>query len=216
MNRTRIAPAALLAAFCGFALSSIIQPGWATDHAPVFDVAMYADDGADELLVVIRREDGRGSGLEGTGGDARVLEPGELGPVLRRIRNMRRADGVSLVSIDADGAGSESVRIVADGEKGESAFIQIGGDGLFIHAQDGEESFHMSFGGGKARVDGTGDDRNRRGPAIDIHAHDGAGDDDRAVVLLRHLDADAVRDFVNDIDDVSRATRREVLRQLGL
>ncbi len=205
----RLAPtaAALFGAVC-LALAGAVLPAAAAERT--FDVAMFSDDPAGELIVVVRASDGRETGVDGTGSDARVLEGAAIRSALAQIRERRAEDDVSVVGIDPEGAGR--VELLADDEDG-SAYIRIGEGGIVIHAGEGEDSIHLAFGDPQAG-DGADDDESG---AVRIHARGGDDDDgDRAVVMIQGLDADATRDMIDGLDDVPRAQRRTMREALGL
>jgi hypothetical protein len=211
MKYSRPLGAAALLAAGWFALTGA-GPALA-DHdradGPRYNVALFTDEQADEQIVVVTGE-GRRTGVDGTGSNAKLLEGRAVDAALADIRRTSREDDVSVVSID--GEGDAGVEILADGDDGDSAYIRIGEGGIVFHAGDGEDDVHLSFG------DGDKDDSHDRDhDSVRIHARGGDSDvDDRAVVMLKGLDVDATREFITDLDDVPDALKRRMLAAMDL
>ncbi|MEM9383750.1 MAG: hypothetical protein AAGA68_01715 [Pseudomonadota bacterium] len=211
MSRTHPTAAALLLGFSIFAIASApITAGARHSQQGTFDVALFSDDDHDEQIIVIRLDRDTATGVEGMDDDARLLQGRDVERASRRIRRLADDNGVNLVDIDSEG--SEQVTIVAEdtGDGGGTAYISIGEHGIEIHADgDGEDSVHISFGNPSRNA------RNAENGAVRIHAR-GEDEGDRTVVLLSNLDADATREFIDDLDDVPRTLKREMLRELNL
>ncbi|MEO0420819.1 MAG: hypothetical protein AAF184_00675 [Pseudomonadota bacterium] len=209
MARTRPTAAALLLGFSIFAIASApISAGAGHARHGAYDVALYSDDDRDEQIVVIRLDGDAATGVEGTDADARLLRGRDAERASRRIHRLAEDGDVNLVDVDSEG--SDNVTIVAEDGDG-TAYISIGEHGIEIHADgdDSEDSVHISFGNPSRNA------RNAEKGAVRIHAR-GDDDSDRSVVLLSNLDAEATRDFIDDLDDVPRALKREMLRELDL
>lgn len=207
MFRTHPTAAALLLGFSIFAIAGAPQAGHRSDSSHAYDVAIFSDDDNDEQIVVIRQGRDTATGVEGVDEQARLLHGGEVEDASRRIRALADDDGVSLVDVDSEGSGQLTIIAEDDGDGG-SAYISIGEHGIEIRA-DGEDGDHVHMSFGNASGHDTEDD------AVRIHARSN-DDSDRAVVLLSNLDADATREFIDELDDIPRALKREMLRELDL
>lgn len=210
MARTRPTAAALLLGFSIFAIASApISAGAGHARHGAYDVALFSDDDRDEQIVVIRLDADTATGVEGTDADAQLLRGRDVERASRRIHRLAEHGDVNLVDVDSEG--SDQVTILAeDGDGGGTAYISIGEHGIEIHADgDGEDSVHISFGNPSRNA------HDAEHGAVRIHAR-GDDDSDRAVVLLSNLDAEATRDFIDDLDDVPRSLKREMLRELDL
>ncbi len=207
MTRTRPTAVALLLGFSIFSIAGAPQAGHHSVDENTYDVAIFSDDDADEQIVVIRQDRDTATGIEGMDDDARLLRGDQVERAARRIRKLADDDGVSLVDIDSEGDGQVTI-LAEDDEDGGSAYISIGEHGIEIHADgDDGDNIHMSFGNPSRDA---GDDG-----AVRIHARS-SDDGDRAVVMLKNLDAQATRELIDDLDDVPRALKREMLRELNL
>ncbi|MEO0975150.1 MAG: hypothetical protein AAFX85_18835 [Pseudomonadota bacterium] len=206
MLRIQPTAAAVLLGFCTLTVGTALQAGH-LQGADGYQVALYTDDSRNERVVVIRHDRDVATGLEGTGYDARLLRQREIEGAARRIRELAKEDGVSVVDIDTSAAANVMI-MAEDSDEDHSAYIHIGEGGIVIHA-DGEdgENVHIAFG--------DPDKGDKRG-GVRVHARDSDDGSDRAVVLMRDIDEGSVREFIADLDEVPRDLKREMLRDLGL
>ena len=141
--------------------------------------------------------------VRGTGDDFRYAELVDGKPVHKRLKRLLRAKDVAVVEIG--GRDGKGVSISAQGDAGEAFEMKIGEGIVRILANDGDERVQVSIGG-EEQLEGA--------PAVRIDAREGRGE--RALVVIRGVDEDEVRDFVKELDGLPRQVERAMLAAAGL
>lgn len=154
--------------------------------------ALDAEDKGEELVLLIRAEDGRAAAAMIEGGASTLIEPAEAEALL--------ADSAATLERDAPLAKGES----AENPTSDRVSLRLPGVSIEADSREGgADRARVSLGFGKHQ--------------IQVDAHDGeTNGNDRALVRISGADAKAAREFIEKQDGLSTEVRRQLLEKLGL
>jgi len=145
-------------------------------------------------------------GIEGERRDAEVIDGRKARRAADKVRDAYDSESLSVVEIDK-ASSNRGINLVAEGDDGEGVRIVVADGQLVFHADDGEDA--ISFSLGSRDVDADAD------ASVNIRARESNGDEG-GVVVIRGATEEDVHEFIDDLDDIPRSVKRELLKEIGL